>query len=149
MIKSKLSWQTSIPIIIFLVLMMINFMFINAFWFGGSFWIDEPFLRIGIFMISLMGSISILYDLTFNLTLFKLKEETFEIRTIFKKDEIPYRAIYYLYEEEDVFRLHRNQILTVQTKKSKFKLRSFFDSNYDQVKTKLTEKAEQYVNLLA
>ena len=148
MIKSKLSWQTSIPIIIFLVLMMINFMFINAFWFGGSFWIDEPFLRIGIFMISLMGSISILYDLTFNLTLFKLKEETFEIRTIFKKDEIPYRAIYYLYEEEDVFRLHRNQILTVQTKKSKFKLRSFFDSNYDQVKTKLTEKAEQYVNLL-
>ncbi|CAM3261669.1 hypothetical protein [Empedobacter stercoris] len=149
MIKSKLSWQTSIPIIIFLVLMMINFMFINAFWFGGSFWIDEPFLRIGIFMISLMGSISILYDLTFNLTLFRLKEETFEIRTIFKKDEIPYRAIYYLYEEEDVFRLHRNQILTVQTKKSKFKLRSFFDSNYDQVKTKLTEKAEQYVNLLA
>lgn len=149
MIKSKLSWQTSIPIIIFLVLMMINFMFVNAFWFGGSFWIDEPFLRIGIFMISLMGSISILYDLTFNLTLFKLKEETFEIRTIFKKDEIPYRAIYYLYEEEDVFRLHRNQILTVQTKKSKFKLRSFFDSNYDQVKTKLTEKAEQYVNLLA
>ena len=149
MIKSKLSWQTSIPIIIFLVLMMINFMFINAFWFGGSFWIDEPFLRIGIFMISLMGSISILYDLTFNLTPFKLKEETFEIRTIFKKDEIPYRAIYYLYEEEDVFRLHRNQILTVQTKKSKFKLRSFFDSNYDQVKTKLTEKAEQYVNLLA
>ena len=148
MIKSKLSWQTSIPIIIFLVLMMINFMFVNAFWFGGSFWIDEPFLRIGIFMISLMGSISILYDLTFNLTLFKLKEETFEIRTIFKKDEIPYRAIYYLYEEEDVFRLHRNQILTVQTKKSKFKLRSFFDSNYDQVKTKLTEKAEQYVNLL-
>lgn len=149
MIKSKLSWQTSIPVIIFLVLMMINFMFVNAFWFGGSFWIDEPFLRIGIFMISLMGSISILYDLTFNLTLFKLKEETFEIRTIFKKDEIPYRAIYYLYEEEDVFRLHRNQILTVQTKKSKFKLRSFFDSNYDQVKTKLTEKAEQYVNLLA
>ncbi|MFV0176310.1 hypothetical protein OBK27_05125 [Empedobacter falsenii] len=149
MIKSKLSWQTSIPIIIFLVLMMINFMFVNAFWFGGSFWIDEPFLRIGIFMISLMGSISILYDLTFNLTLFKLKEETFEIRTIFKKDEIPYRAIYYLYEEEDVFRLHRNQILTVQTKKSKFKLRSFFDSNYDQVKTKLIEKAEQYVNLLA
>ncbi|MFV0155711.1 hypothetical protein OBK03_08005 [Empedobacter falsenii] len=149
MIKSKLSWQTSIPIIIFLVLMMINFMFVNAFWFGGSFWIDEPFLRIGIFMISLMGSISILYDLTFNLTLFKLKEETFEIRTIFKKDEIPYRAIYYLYEEEDVFRLHRNQILTVQTKKSKFKLRSFFDSNYDQVKTKLTEKAQQYVNLLA
>ncbi|MFV0148582.1 hypothetical protein OBK28_08040 [Empedobacter falsenii] len=149
MIKSKLSWQTSIPIIIFLVLMMINFMFVNAFWFGGSFWIDEPFLRIGIFMISLMGSISILYDLTFNLTLFRLKEETFEIRTIFKKDEIPYRAIYYLYEEEDVFRLHRNQILTVQTKKSKFKLRSFFDSNYDQVKTKLTEKAEQYVNLLA
>ncbi|MCA4808892.1 hypothetical protein IF128_03865 [Empedobacter stercoris] len=148
MIKSKLSWQTSIPIIIFLVLMMINFMFVNAFWFGGSFWIDEPFLRIGIFMISLMGSISILYDLTFNLTLFRLKEETFEIRTIFKKDEIPYRAIYYLYEEEDVFRLHRNQILTVQTKKSKFKLRSFFDSNYDQVKTKLTEKAEQYVNLL-
>ncbi|MCA4775893.1 hypothetical protein OBJ96_02930 [Empedobacter falsenii] len=148
MIKSKLSWQTSIPIIIFLVLMMINFMFVNAFWFGGSFWIDEPFLRIGIFMISLMGSISILYDLTFNLTLFKLKEETFEIRTIFKKDEIPYRAIYYLYEEEDVFRLHRNQILTVQTKKSKFKLRSFFDSNYDQVKTKLTEKAQQYVNLL-
>ncbi|MFV0151881.1 hypothetical protein OBJ97_01380 [Empedobacter falsenii] len=135
--------------IIFLVLMMINFMFVNAFWFGGSFWIDEPFLRIGIFMISLMGSISILYDLTFNLTLFKLKEETFEIRTIFKKDEIPYRAIYYLYEEEDVFRLHRNQILTVQTKKSKFKLRSFFDSNYDQVKTKLIEKAEQYVNLLA
>ena len=124
-------------------------MFINAFWFGGSFWIDEPFLRIGIFMISLMGSISILYDLTFNLTLFRLKEETFEIRTIFKKDEIPYRAIYYLYEEEDVFRLHRNQNLTVQTKKSKFKLRSFFDSNYDQVKTKLTEKAEQYVNLLA
>ena len=149
MIKSKLSWQTSIPVIIFLVLMMINFMFVNAFWFGGSFWIDEPFLRIGIFMISLMGSISILYDLTFNLTLFRLKEETFEIRTIFKKDEIPYRAIYYLYEEEDVFRLHRNQILTVQTKKSKFKLRSFFDSNYDQVKTKLTEKAEQYVNLLA
>ncbi|MCA4781938.1 hypothetical protein IF125_06625 [Empedobacter stercoris] len=149
MIKSKLSWQTSIPIIIFLVLMMINFMFVNAFWFGGSFWIDEPFLRIGIFMISLMGSISILYDLTFNLTLFRLKEEMFEIRTIFKKDEIPYRAIYYLYEEEDVFRLHRNQILTVQTKKSKFKLRSFFDSNYDQVKTKLTEKAEQYVNLLA
>ncbi|MFV0194046.1 hypothetical protein OBJ93_01065 [Empedobacter falsenii] len=148
MIKSKLSWQTSIPIIIFLVLMMINFMFVNAFWFGGSFWIDEPFLRIGIFMISLMGSISILYDLTFNLTLFKLKEETFEIRTIFKKDEIPYRAIYYLYEEEDVFRLHRNQFLTVQTKKSKFKLRSFFDSNYDQVKTKLTEKAQQYVNLL-
>lgn len=149
MIKSKLSWHTIIPINIFLVLMMINFMFVNAFWFGGSFWIDEPFLRIGIFMISLMGSISILYDLTFNLTLFKLKEETFEIRTIFKKDEIPYRAIYYLYEEEDVFRLHRNQILTVQTKKSKFKLRSFFDSNYDQVKTKLTEKAEQYVNLLA
>jgi hypothetical protein len=149
MIKSKLSWQTSIPVIIFLVLMMINFMFVNAFWFGGSFWIDEPFLRIGIFMISLMGSISILYDLTFNLTLFKLKEETFEIRTIFKRDEIPYRAIYYLYEEEDIFRLNRNQILTIQTKKSKFRLRSFFDSNYDQVKTKLTEKAEQYVNLLA
>ncbi|MGV0922403.1 hypothetical protein [Empedobacter tilapiae] len=149
MIKSKLSWQTIIPIIIFLILMIINFMFVKTFWFGGSFWIEEPFLRIGIFMVSLLVSMSILYDLTFNLTLFKLKEETFEIRTIFKKDEIPYRAIYYLYEEEDILRLKRNQILTIQTKKSKFRLRSFFDSNYDEVKNKLTEKAEQFVNLLA
>ena len=149
MVKSKLSWQTFLLVIIFLLLMMVNFTFVKAFWFGGNFWIDEPFLRIGVFMISLLASMSILYDLTFNLTLFTLKEETFEIRTIFKKDEIPYRAIYYLYEEEDIFRLNRNQILTIQTKKSKFRLRSFFDSNYDQVKTKLTEKAEQYVNLLA
>ena len=149
MIKSKLSWQTIIPIIIFLILMIINFMFVKTFWFGGSFWIEEPFLRIGIFMLSLLLSMSILYDLTFNLTLFKLKEETFEIRTIFKKDEIPYRAIYYLYEEEDILRIKRNQILTIQTKKSKFRLRSFFDSNYDEVKNKLTEKAEQFVNLLA
>ena len=124
-------------------------MFVKTFWFGGSFWIEEPFLRIGIFMLSLLLSMSILYDLTFNLTLFKLKEETFEIRTIFKKDEIPYRAIYYLYEEEDILRIKRNQILTIQTKKSKFRLRSFFDSNYDEVKNKLTEKAEQFVNLLA
>lgn len=124
-------------------------MFVKTFWFGGSHWIDEPFLRIGIFMISLLASMSILYDLTFNLTLFTLKEETFEIRTIFKKDEIPYRAIYYLYEEEDILRLNRNQILTIQTKKSNFRLRSFFDSNYDKVKAKLIEKAEQYVNLLA
>lgn len=149
MVKSKLSWQIFIPIIIFLLLMIVNFMFVKTFWFGGSLWIDEPFLRIGIFIISLLVSMSILYDLTFNLTLFTLKDETFEIRTIFKKDEIPYRAIYYLYEEEDILRLNRNQILTIQTKKSKFRLRSFFDSNYDQVKTKLTEKAEQYVNLLA
>lgn len=91
----------------------------------------------------------ILYDLTFNLTLFKLKDETFEIRTIFKKDEIPYRAIYYLYEEEDILRLNKTQILTIQTKKSRFRLRSFFDANYDEVKEKIIEKAEQYVNLLA
>ncbi|MGV0753239.1 hypothetical protein [Empedobacter brevis] len=149
MIKSKLSWQTLIPTVIFLCLMVMNFMFVKTFWFGGIFWIKEPFLQIGIFMISLLASMSILYDLTFNLTLFTLKEETFEIRTIFKKDEIPYRAIYYLYEEEDILRLNRNQILTIQTKKSKFRLRSFFDSNYDKVKSKLTEKAEQYVNLLA
>ncbi|WP_413532633.1 hypothetical protein [Empedobacter brevis] len=149
MVKSKLSWQTIIPIIIFLILMIINFMFVKTFWFGGSFYIEEPFLRIGIFILSLLVSMSILYDLTFNLTLFTLKEETFEIRTIFKKDEIPYRAIYYLYEEEDILRIKRSQILTIQTKKSKFRLRSFFDSNYDEIKMKLTEKAEQYVNLLA
>ncbi len=124
-------------------------MFVKTFWFGGSFYIEEPFLRIGIFILSLLVSMSILYDLTFNLTLFTLKEETFEIRTIFKKDEIPYRAIYYLYEEEDILRIKRSQILTIQTKKSKFRLRSFFDSNYDEIKMKLTEKAEQYVNLLA
>ena len=81
--------------------------------------------------------------------LFTLKEDTFEIRTIFKKDEIPYRAIYYLYEEEDVLRINGHQILTIQTKKSKFKLRSFYDSNYDNVKTEIIDKAQQYVNLLA
>lgn len=149
MVKSKLSWQFSIPIIIFLILMMINFAFVKTFWFGGNLFIKEPFLRLGIFMISLLGSFFILYDITFNLTLFKLKDETFEIRTIFRKDEIPYRAIYYLYEEEDILRLNKTQILTIQTKKSRFRLRSFFDANYDEVKEKIIEKAEQYVNLLA
>jgi len=149
MVKSKLSWQTIFPIIAFLMLMMVNYAFISTFWFGGKFYIQEPFLNIGLFMLSLLASISILYDLTFNLTLFTLKDETFEIRTIFKKDEIPYRAIFYLYEEEDLFRLNRNEILTIQTKKSRFRLRSFFDSNYDEVKHKMAEKAQQYVNLLA
>ena len=37
----------------------------------------------------------------------------------------------------------------VQTKKSKFRLRSFFDANYDKVKAEMMVKAEQYVNLLA
>ena len=149
MVKSKLSWQVIIPITTFIVLMIVNFLFVKTFWFGEEFYFKDPFLNLGMFMISMLISISVLYDLTCNLTLFKLKEDTFEIRTIFKKDEIPYRAIYYLYEEEDIFRLNRNQVLTIQTKKSKFRLRSFFDSNYDEVKTKLTEKAQQYVNLLA
>ncbi len=149
MIQSKLSWRITVPIIVFVVLMVVNFMFVKKFWFGESFYFNDPFLNIGFFMISLLGSMSILYDLTYNFTLFKLKDETFEIRTLFKKDEIPYRAIYYLYEEEDILRLNRNKILTIQTKKSKFRLRSFFDSNYDEVKYTLTEKAEQYVNLLA
>ena len=149
MVKSKLSWQVIIPITTFIVLMIVNFLFVKTFWFGEEFYFKDPFLNLGMFMISMLISLSVLYDLTCNLTLFKLKEDTFEIRTIFKKDEIPYRAIYYLYEEEDIFRLNRNQILTIQTKKSKFRLRSFFDSNYDEVKTKLTEKAQQYVNLLA
>ena len=149
MVKSKLSWQVIIPITTFIVLMIVNFLFVKTFWFGEEFYFKDPFLNLGMFMISMLISLSVLYDLTCNLTLFKLKEDTFEIRTIFKKDEIPYRAIYYLYEEEDIFRLNRNQILTIQTKKSKFRLRSFFDSNYDEVKTKLAEKAQQYVNLLA
>ena len=149
MVKSKLSWQVIIPITTFIVLMIVNFLFVKTFWFGEEFYFKDPFLNLGMFMISMLISISVLYDLTCNLTLFKLKEDTFEIRTIFKKDEIPYRAIYYLYEEEDILRLNRNQVLTIQTKKSKFRLRSFFDSNYDEVKTKLTEKAQQYVNFLA
>ena len=149
MVKSKLSWQVIIPITTFIVLMIVNFLFVKTFWFGEEFYFKDPFLNLGMFMISMLISISFLYDLTCNLTLFKLKEDTFEIRTIFKKDEIPYRAIYYLYEEEDILRLNRNQVLTIQTKKSKFRLRSFFDSNYDEVKSTLTEKAQQYVNLLA
>jgi len=149
MVKSKLSWQVIIPITTFIVLMIVNFLFVKTFWFGEEFYFKDPFLNLGMFMISMLISLSVLYDLTCNLTLFKLKEDTFEIRTIFKKDEIPYRAIYYLYEEEDILRLNRNQVLTIQTKKSKFRLRSFFDSNYDEVKTKLAEKAQQYVNLLA
>ena len=149
MIQSKLSWRITVPIIVFVVLMVVNFMFVKKFWFGESFYFNDPFLNIGFFMISLLGSMSILYDLTYNFTLFKLKDETFEIRTLFKKDEIPYRAIYYLYEEEDILRLNRNQILTIQTKKSKFRLRSFFDANYDKVKAEMMVKAEQYVNLLA
>ena len=149
MVKSKLSWQVIIPITTFIVLMIVNFLFVKTFWFGEEFYFKDPFLNLGMFMISMLISLSVLYDLTCNLTLFKLKEDTFEIRTIFKKDEIPYRAIYYLYEEEDILRLNRNQVLTIQNKKSKFRLRSFFDSNYDEVKTKLTEKAQQYVNLLA
>lgn len=149
MVKSKLSWQVIIPITTFIVLMIVNFLFVKTFWFGEEFYFKDPFLNLGMFMISMLISISVLYDLTCNLTLYKLKEDTFEIRTIFKKDEIPYRAIYYLYEEEDILRLNRNQVLTIQTKKSKFRLRSFFDSNYDEVKSTLTEKAQQYVNLLA
>ena len=149
MVKSKLSWQVIIPITTFIVLMIVNFLFVKTFWFGEEFYFKDPFLNLGMFMISLLISLSVLNDLTCNLTLFKLKEDTFEIRTIFKKDEIPYRAIYYLYEEEDILRLNRNQVLTIQTKKSKFRLRSFFDSNYDEVKSTLTEKAQQYVNLLA
>ena len=149
MVKSKLSWQVIIPITTFIVLMIVNFLFVKTFWFCYEFYFKDPFLNLGMFMISMLISISVLYDLTCNLTLFKLKEDTFEIRTIFKKDEIPYRAIYYLYEEEDILRLNRNQVLTIQTKKSKFRLRSFFDSNYDEVKSTLTEKAQQYVNLLA
>ncbi len=149
MVKSKLSWQVIIPITTFIVLMIVNFLFVKTFWFGEEFYFKDPFLNLGMFMISMLISLSVLYDLTCNLTLFKLKEDTFEIRTIFKKDEIPYRAIYYLYEEEDILRLNRNQVLTIQTKKSKFRLRSFFDSNYDEVKSTLTEKAQQYVNLLA
>ena len=149
MVKSKLSWQVIIPITTFIVLMIVNFLFVKTFWCGEEFYFKDPFLNLGMFMISMLISISVLYDLTCNLTLFKLKEDTFEIRTIFKKDEIPYRAIYYLYEEEDILRLNRNQVLTIQTKKSKFRLRSFFDSNYDEVKSTLTEKAQQYVNLLA
>ena len=149
MVKSKLSWQVIIPITTFIVLMIVNFLFVKTFWFGEEFYFKDPFLNLGMFMISMFISISVLYDLTCNLTLFKLKEDTFEIRTIFKKDEIPYRAIYYLYEEEDILRLNRNQVLTIQTKKSKFRLRSFFDSNYDEVKSTLTEKAQQYVNFLA
>ncbi|WP_282630741.1 hypothetical protein [Empedobacter sedimenti] len=149
MVQSKLSWQVIIPITTFIVLMIVNFLFVKTFWFGEEFYFKDPFLNLGLFMISMLISISVLYDLTCNLTLFKLKEDTFEIRTIFKKDEIPYRAIYYLYEEEDILRLNRNQVLTIQTKKSKFRLRSFFDSNYDEVKSTLTEKAQQYVNLLA
>ena len=149
MIKSKLSWQVIIPIILFFLMMIVIFSFVKSFLFGGELFFDDPFLNIGIFMISLLVSMSILYDLTYNLTLFTLKEDTFEIRTIFKKDEIPYRAIYYLYEEEDVLRINGHQILTIQTKKSKFKLRSFYDSNYDNVKTEILDKAQQYVNLLA
>lgn len=149
MVKSKLSWQVIIPITTFIVLMIVNFLFVKTFWFGEEFYFKDPFLNLGMFMISMLISLSVLYDLTCNLTLFKLKEDTFEIRTIFKKDEIPYRAIYYLYEEEDILRLNRNQVLTIQTKKSKFRLRSFFDSNYDEVKSTLTEKAQQYVNFLA
>ena len=149
MVKSKLSWQVIIPITTFIVLMIVNFLFVKTFWFGEEFYFKDPFLNLGMFMISMLISISVLYDLTCNLTLYKLKEDTFEIRTIFKKDEIPYRAIYYLYEEEDILRLNRNQVLTIQTKKSKFRLRSFFDSNYDEVKSTLTEKAQQYVNFLA
>ena len=149
MVKSILSWQVIIPITTFIVLMIVNFLFVKTFWFGEEFYFKDPFLNLGMFMISMLISLSVLYDLTCNLTLFKLKEDTFEIRTIFKKDEIPYRAIYYLYEEEDILRLNRNQVLTIQTKKSKFRLRSFFDSNYDEVKSTLTEKAQQYVNLLA
>lgn len=149
MVKSKLSWQVIIPITTFIVLMIVNFLFVKTFWFGEEFYFKDPFLNLGMFMISMLISLSVLYDLTCNLTLYKLKEDTFEIRTIFKKDEIPYRAIYYLYEEEDILRLNRNQVLTIQTKKSKFRLRSFFDSNYDEVKSTLTEKAQQYVNLLA
>mgnify|MGYP003619011918 FL=1 len=149
MVKSKLSWQVIIPITTFIVLMIVNFLFVKTFWFGEEFYFKDPFLNLGMFMISMLISLSVLYDLTCNLTLFKLKADTFEIRTIFKKDEIPYRAIYYLYEEEDILRLNRNQVLTIQTKKSKFRLRSFFDSNYDEVKSTLTEKAQQYVNLLA
>ena len=149
MVKSKLSWQVIIPITTFIVLMIVNFLFVKTFWFGEEFYFKDPFLNLGMFMISMLISLSVLYDLTCNLTLFKLKKDTFEIRTIFKKDEIPYRAIYYLYEEEDILRLNRNQVLTIQTKKSKFRLRSFFDSNYDEVKSTLTEKAQQYVNFLA
>ena len=149
MVKSKLSWQVIIPITTFIVLMIVNFLFVKTFWFGEEFYFKDPFLNLGMFMISMLISLSVLYDLTCYLTLFNLKEDTFEIRTIFKKDEIPYRAIYYLYEEEDILRLNRNQVLTIQTKKSKFRLRSFFDSNYDEVKSTLTEKAQQYVNLLA
>ena len=149
MVKSKLSWQVIIPITTFIVLMIVNFLFVKTFWFGEEFYFKDPFLNLGMFMISMLISLSVLYDLTCNLTLYKLKEDTFEIRTIFKKDEIPYRAIYYLYEEEDILRLNRNQVLTIQTKKSKFRLRSFFDSNYDEVKSTLTEKAQQYVNFLA
>ena len=149
MVKSKLSWQVIIPITTFIVLMIVNFLFVKTFWFGEEFYFKDPFLNLGMFMISMLISLSVLYDLMCNLTLFKLKKDTFEIRTIFKKDEIPYRAIYYLYEEEDILRLNRNQVLTIQTKKSKFRLRSFFDSNYDEVKSTLTEKAQQYVNLLA
>ena len=149
MIKSKLSGQLFIPIILFILFMLVNFFFLWSFLFDEQFFFKEPFLNLGTFMIMLLVSMSIIYDLTYNLTMFKLKEDTFEIRTIFRKDEIPYRAIYYLYEEEDVFRLNRNQILTIQTKKSTFRLRSFYDSNYDEVKVKLTEKATQYVNLLA
>ena len=149
MVKSKLSWQVIIPITTFIVLMIVNFLFVKTFWFGEEFYFKDPFLNLGMFLFSMLISLSVLYDLTCNLTLFKLKEDTFEIRTIFKKDEIPYRAIYYLYEEEDILRLNRNQVLTIQTKKSKFRLRSFFDSNYDEVKSTLTEKAQQYVNFLA
>ena len=149
MVKSKLSWQVIIPITTFIVLMIVNFLFVKTFWFGEEFYFKDPFLNLGMFMISMLISLSVLYDLTCNLTLFKLKKDTFEISTIFKKDEIPYRAIYYLYEEEDILRLNRNQVLTIQTKKSKFRLRSFFDSNYDEVKSTLTEKAQQYVNFLA
>ena len=149
MIQSKLSKHAIFPILLLILLMIVNVVFVKKFWFGEAFYFKDPFLSIGFFMISMLGSMSILYDLLFNLTLFKLKEDTFEIRTLFKKDEIPYRAIYYLYEEEDILRIKRNQILTIQTKKSKFKLRSFFDSNYTEVKATLTEKAEQYVNLLA
>ena len=148
MIQSKISWRIAVPITLFILLMMVNFWFVKNFWFGGTFYFKDPFLNIGFFMISLLASVSFLYDLTCNFTLFKLKEDTFEIRTLFKKDEIPYRAIYYLYEEEDILRLNRNQILTIQTKKSKFRLRSFFDANYDKVKAEMMVKAEQYVNLL-
>ena len=88
MVKSKLSWQVIIPITTFIVLMIVNFLFVKTFWFGEEFYFKDPFLNLGMFMISMLISISVLYDLTCNLTLFKLKEDTFEIRTIFKKDGI-------------------------------------------------------------